>query len=66
MTSLLSRRAMLRTGAAAIAIAAATPLFAQTRAKTLRIGYQKFNTLNILKRTGRLEQALAPAGVNRQ
>lgn len=32
-------------------------------AKTLRIGYQKFNSINILKGTGALEKALAPLGV---
>lgn len=31
-------------------------------AKTLRIGYQKFNTLNILKGAGKLEEALRPLG----
>jgi sulfonate transport system substrate-binding protein len=30
--------------------------------RTLRIGYQKFNTLNILKGTGNLEKALQPKG----
>lgn len=30
--------------------------------RTLRIGYQKFNTLNILKGAGHLEAALAPLG----
>lgn len=62
----VSRRLLLRAGfgAAAVAVAASAPLFAQTRARTLRIGYQKFNTLNILKGTGQLEKALAPAGVS--
>lgn len=32
-------------------------------AKNLRIGYQKFNSINILKGTGALEKALAPQGV---
>ncbi|WP_028633862.1 aliphatic sulfonate ABC transporter substrate-binding protein [Pseudomonas parafulva] len=32
-------------------------------AKTLRIGYQKFNSINILKGSGALEKALAPRGV---
>lgn len=32
-------------------------------AKTVRIGYQKFNSINILKGTGALEKALAPLGV---
>ncbi|WP_322068999.1 aliphatic sulfonate ABC transporter substrate-binding protein [Paraburkholderia bannensis] len=35
---------------------------AETR--TLRVGYQKFNTLNILKGTGSLERALQPLGWN--
>ena len=68
MTSSLSRRrALLQAGAGALA-AAAVPGFAWAQspaapARTLRIGYQKFNTLNILKGTGHLEKALAPAGV---
>lgn len=60
----VSRRLLLRAGVGAAVVAASAPLFAQTRARTLRIGYQKFNTLNILKGTGQLEKALAPAGVN--
>jgi len=65
MHSLLSprRRALLQVGAAAAASLVAGPLFAQTAPKVVRIGYQKFNTLNILKGTGQLEKALAPAGV---
>ena len=65
MHSLLSprRRALLQVGAAAAASLVAGPLFAQTAPKVVRIGYQKFNTLNILKGTGQLERALAPAGV---
>lgn len=35
---------------------------AQASEKVIRIGYQKFNTLNILKGTGQLERALAPLG----
>ncbi|RQO47200.1 sulfonate ABC transporter substrate-binding protein [Variovorax sp. KBW07] len=65
-TPALSRRLLLRAGVGAAATAAVAPLFAQSassRAKTLRIGYQKFNTLNILKGTGQLEKALEPAGV---
>jgi len=57
------RRALLQAGAAATAAFVAGPLFAQAAPKTIRIGYQKFNTLNILKGTGQLEKALAPAGV---
>ena len=33
-------------------------------ARTLRIGYQKFNSINILKGSGALEKALAPQGVS--
>ena len=57
------RRAFLQAGAGAAAAIAAGPLFAQAPAKVIRIGYQKFNTLNILKGTGQLETALAPAGI---
>ena len=57
------RRALLQAGAAATAAFVAGPLFAQAAPKAIRIGYQKFNTLNILKGTGQLEKALAPAGV---
>ncbi|MGJ7487009.1 aliphatic sulfonate ABC transporter substrate-binding protein [Variovorax sp. LT2P21] len=57
------RRALLQAGAAATAAIVAGPLFAQATPKVIRIGYQKFNTLNILKGTGQLEKALAPAGV---
>jgi sulfonate transport system substrate-binding protein len=35
-----------------------------TAADKVRIGYQKFNTLNILKSRGSLEKALAPLGVS--
>ncbi|MBB1598661.1 aliphatic sulfonate ABC transporter substrate-binding protein [Variovorax sp. UMC13] len=59
----LRRRALLQAGAGAAAAIAAGPLFAQAPAKVIRIGYQKFNTLNILKGTGQLETALAPAGI---
>jgi len=59
----LRRRAFLQAGAGAAAAIAAGPLFAQAPAKVIRIGYQKFNTLNILKGTGQLETALAPAGI---
>jgi len=69
MTSIpkLRRRALLQASAATLAAAALpTITFAQAPAapaRTLRIGYQKFNTLNVLKGTGNLEKALAPAGV---
>ncbi|WP_298934371.1 glycine betaine ABC transporter substrate-binding protein [uncultured Ramlibacter sp.] len=59
----LSRRSVVRAALSAAALSAAAPLFAQSRPRQLRIGFQKFNTLNILKGTGKLEKALAPAGV---
>jgi len=58
-----SRRALLQAGTAATATFIAGPLFAQAAPKVIRIGYQKFNTLNILKGTGQLEKALASTGV---
>jgi NitT/TauT family transport system substrate-binding protein/sulfonate transport system substrate-binding protein len=57
------RRRVLRAGLAGAAALGVGSLRAQTGAGTLRIGYQKFNTVNILKGTGNLEKALAPAGV---
>lgn len=36
---------------------------AQADDSVIRIGYQKFNTLNILKGTGNLERALKPLGI---
>jgi len=58
MTSLNRRHAL------ALGLAAGMPALssAQASAKTLRIGYQKFNTLNILKGAGQLEAALKPLG----
>ncbi|WP_077037831.1 sulfonate ABC transporter substrate-binding protein [Pelomonas sp. KK5] len=57
----LNRRHALALGLAAAA-GTALPAAAQAPAKTLRIGYQKFNTLNILKGAGQLEAALKPLG----
>ncbi|EJN08151.1 aliphatic sulfonate ABC transporter substrate-binding protein [Herbaspirillum sp. YR522] len=56
------KRRLLLQGLAAGALAGGAPLVRAAQEKVLRIGYQKFNTLNILKGTGRLEQALAPRG----
>ncbi len=53
----LTRRLAL-TGAAAL-LAAPVRAFAAT-SRTVRIGYQRYGTLIILKHTGMLEQALAP------
>ncbi|HEX2010054.1 MAG TPA: sulfonate ABC transporter substrate-binding protein [Roseateles sp.] len=45
-----------------LALAAALPAAHAAESRTLRIGYQKFNTLNILKGAGQLEAALKPLG----
>jgi sulfonate transport system substrate-binding protein len=58
-----TRRRLLQAGAAGAALLGVGSLRAQAAASVLRIGYQKFNTVNILKGTGNLEKALAPAGV---
>ena len=55
----LSRRDLVL-GASALGLA--MPHVARAQEKRVRIGYQKFNTLNILKGTGKLEEALKPAG----
>jgi sulfonate transport system substrate-binding protein len=58
-----SRRHFLQS--VSIATLANTSLLRVAKAedkRTLRIGYQKFNTLNILKGTGNLEKALQPKG----
>ena len=57
MKPLINRRQTL-----ALGLAAGLPAFAAESARTLRIGYQKFNTLNILKGAGHLETALKPLG----
>ncbi len=54
----LTRRTLIRAGASAAATIAVGNVLAQTP-RTIRIGYQKFNTLNILKGTGNLDRALA-------
>lgn len=53
--------AMLASGAAAIGFGPAA--FAQKPAKTLRIGYQKYGTLVVLKARGTLEKRVASEGV---
>lgn len=58
-----SRRTITRLGLGLGAAAVVAPLWAQATPKVIRIGYQKFNTLNILKGTGNLEKALAPLGI---
>ncbi|MGD9507232.1 MAG: sulfonate ABC transporter substrate-binding protein [Geminicoccaceae bacterium] len=56
----LARRTLL---AAASVVAVASTGRARAQGREVRIGYQKFNTLNILKGTGELEQALQGTGV---
>lgn len=56
------RRRLLVQGLAAGTLAGVAGLSRAAEERTLRIGYQKFNTLNILKGTGQLEKALQPAG----
>jgi NitT/TauT family transport system substrate-binding protein/sulfonate transport system substrate-binding protein len=62
-----SRRRFIR-NASVVALTAGTYASASRAAdsRTIRIGYQKFNTLNILKGTGNLERALQPLGWNVQ
>lgn len=55
----LSRRHLLRAGAS-LAVAGAMPARAATR--TLRVGYQPYGNLLLLKASGRLEKRLAPKG----
>ena len=62
-TPSFSRRTITRLGLGLGAAAVVAPLWAQATPKVIRIGYQKFNTLNILKGTGNLEKALAPLGI---
>ena len=61
--STFTRRAFLA-GAGALLASTALPSFAQTRAKEIRIGYQKAaSTLVLLKAHGTLEKRFAPLGV---
>jgi len=60
---LFSKRLLGWLAAGLTSLALATPAVADS-AKTLRIGYQKFNSVNILKGTGALEKALAEKGVS--
>ncbi len=57
-----NKRRLVLQGAAAAALVGAAGWSNAAEERTLRIGYQKFNTLNILKGTGNLEKALAPLG----
>ncbi len=62
-TSLSRRQALLTATAAGLAFAGGSlPAVAQ-EAKQLRIGYQKYGTLTLLKARGTLEKRLQPLGV---
>jgi sulfonate transport system substrate-binding protein len=61
LTPTLGRRSILRLAAAAAA-ALALPVRAQPK-DSLRIGYQKYGTLILLKARGDLEKRLAPLGI---
>lgn len=58
-----TKRRRLLQSLGALPFAAPAIVRAADETKLLRIGYQKFNTLNILKGTGRLEKALASLGI---
>ena len=62
MTTTSNKRRLVLQGMAAAALAGTSALGTAAEERTLRIGYQKFNTLNILKGTGNLEKALQPLG----
>jgi sulfonate transport system substrate-binding protein len=51
------------TAAAASVVPAATPAPSEDKDKVLRIGYQKYGTVNFLKAQGKLDKALADKGV---
>jgi NitT/TauT family transport system substrate-binding protein/sulfonate transport system substrate-binding protein len=58
----IDRRHFLRHVSALALSASVAPLARAVSPNVIRIGYQKFNTLNILKGTGNLERALKPLG----
>ncbi len=62
MRIVILRRGLVALFAAAVALGAVT----QAQAEDLRIGYQKYGTLVLLKAKGSLEKRLAEQGVNVQ
>src|SRR5688500_20291084 len=54
----------LRSVAALGLAAALLPAAAQNKTETLRIGYQKYGTLTVLKARGDLEKRLAPLNID--
>ncbi len=59
----LPRRTALGLALASAALCAAPPAFAQAKAEALRIGFQKYGTLTLLKSKGDLEKRLAVQGI---
>ncbi|RMR39364.1 Sulfonate ABC transporter periplasmic sulfonate-binding protein SsuA, partial [Pseudomonas savastanoi pv. glycinea] len=62
MRTVILRRGLVALFAAAVALGAVT----QAQAEDLRIGYQKYGTLVLLKAKGSLEKRLAEQGVKVQ
>lgn len=62
-TPLTRRRALASAAAALFATPLSTTVFAQQKPQLLRIGFQKYGTLTLLKARGDLEKRLAPLGV---
>ena len=60
MRTVTLRRSLVALFAAAISFGAIT----QAQAETLRIGYQKYGTLVLLKAKGTLEKRLADKGID--
>lgn len=58
----LNRRLLLTSGAAALAVAQAGRATSARAGNVLRVGYQKYGTLILLKGKGTLEKALEPLG----
>lgn len=61
MSRINRRRFVQQLSAAALGVSLVSPASAAAT-RIIRIGYQKFNTLNILKGTGNLERTLKPLG----
>ena len=61
-----SRRLVLLAALVVTAWCTAPNAFAQAKAEPLRIGYQKYGTLTILKARGDLEKRLASQGIEVQ
>ncbi len=62
MTGILTRRAVLAATVSGALVAGRTSPSRAAGGRTIRIGYQRYGTLIILKHTGYLDQALARSG----